>query len=774
MLPLKKQLTCLLLLAVCFGASAKEQVILRGFDRANWMSNPATAQISPDGGTLNVDTRSGGSTWNWALKSKALLPGRSYVARFRYRVENPDMQRGYFYMLCRPLSVPDNNYADMVQEMFGVSAEYVPAEVKFYSGVLSQDPAFQIHVNGKIHGQITDFVLAECEPDEYFPATADTKPWTGDFGKLPTGSAEFDVELPSGKGETVDAAEFGFSADSPDNAPALNRALEHCRKIGAGRLKLPAGTFRMAATPVKLEKMDDFELDGNGARLLFFRKGRADCFSISECRRVALRNLTIDWDWEKDPLASVVKLVKRTPGYVDFEFIHYRDFPRRNLRIALLTEYDPQRRFSVEGRIMRQFEFYAGMPKPRMEWVSGNVLRVFLPPFSRFYEGQYFLMHHYYYDGVCFAMHGNRHLTLENIDVCSCKGHLSVVDGDQQYWQFRRVKIAPPEGDPRRVLTVTADIAHIACSRGFFKVENCEFSLSADDFLNAHDRAAFCLKTGPDSVTARLSSDSNRASYHPGDEIELRNNDYSPSGFTARLKSIEAVDGKPGTCRFVFDKAVPEPSGQARGFVMFNRRYGTCNIILRNNDFHDCRNRGALILADNVTIENNRFRNMGIGGINLETGYTFHLWSEGYGVGNVLVRNNLFDTVNPAGMHKAGRAHDIKIAVYAGNDPSSKCIDYPILSDILFEGNTFRNSSGLIAFISSAGNVVFRDNTFENPSPRKFPAPYRAGFYVTHAENVKIVNNRWIVSPYVPNPGVYAEPGTVKNLVTGGNRVVSE
>ena len=123
MLPLKKQLFHLFLLAVCIGASAKEQVILRGFDKANWTLNPATAQISPDGKTLNVDTANNSPGWSWALKSKALLPGHSYVARFRYRVENPDMQRGYFYMLCRPLSVPDNNYSDMVQEMFGISAD---------------------------------------------------------------------------------------------------------------------------------------------------------------------------------------------------------------------------------------------------------------------------------------------------------------------------------------------------------------------------------------------------------------------------------------------------------------------------------------------------------------------------------------------------------------------------------------------------------------------------------------------------------------------------
>jgi len=768
-----KLLFCLLIpAAVCSGA-ATERVIMRGFDKDNWVLNPTVAQISADGKTLNVDTQGSSQVWNWVLKSKALRPGRSYVANFRYRVENPDMQRGYFYMLCRPLSVPDNNYSDMVQEMFGISAEYVPAEVRFYSGVLAKDPAFQIHTNGRIRGQITDFVLAECEPDEYFAATPDAKPWTGDLGKLPTGSEEFEVQLPSGKGMTVEAAEFGFSSDSPDNVPALNRALEHCRKVGAARLKLPAGTFRMVTTPINMEKLNDFELDGNGAKLIFLRKNQAsNSFYIADNSRLAIRNLSIDWDWENDPLASIVKLIKKTPQYVDFEFVDYRNFPRRDLRVALLSECDPQRKFGVEERIMRMFEFYAGMPKPHTEWISGNVLRMFLPPFSRFYEGQYFMMHHYYYDGVGFRMHSNRHLTFENINIYSNKGHLFVVDGEQQYWQFRHVNVVPPKGDPRRVLAVTADIMHIASSRGFLKVENCEFSLSADDFINAHDRAAFCQKTGPDTVMARLSSDSNRASYHVGDEVEFRNDDYSPSGFTAKIKSLGAVDAKPGTYRFTFDKAVPEPLGKARGFVMFNRRYGTRNIIVRNNDFHDCRNRGVLVLADNVTIKNNRFRNMGIGGISIETGYTFHLWSEGYGVSNVLVRNNVFDTVNPMGARKAGWERDISIAVYLKNDPSSECTDYPILSNILFEGNTFRNSSGLIAYISSAGNVIFRNNTFENLKPRRFPAPYRAGFYVTHADNVKIVNNRWIASPYVPNPGVYAEPGTVKGLVTGGNIVV--
>ena len=107
-------------------------------------------------------------------------------------------------------------------------------------------------------------------------------------------------------------------------------------------------------------------------------------------------------------------------------------------------------------------------------------------------------------------------------------------------------------------------------------------------------------------------------------------------------------------------------------------------------------------------------------------------------------------------------------------DPSMRRTDYPILSNILFENNTFKDSYGLVAFISSAGNVTFRNNTFTNPTPRRDPLPYRAAFYVTNATGVRIVNNRYIASPNVPNPGVYADPDSVKGLVAAGNTVVSE
>ena len=52
--------------------------------------------------------------------------------------------------------------------------------------------------------------------------------------------------------------------------------------------------------------------------------------------------------------------------------------------------------------------------------------------------------------------------------------------------------------------------------------------------------------------------------------------------------------------------------------------------------------------------------------------------------------------------------------------------------------------------------------------------PFRAGFFVTHATDVRIVNNRYVASPLVSAPGVFSDPDTVKGLVVAGNRIVSE
>ena len=600
----------------------------------------------------------------------------------------------------------------------------------------------------------------------------DAAPCTDSLGPLPTGAKEFSVHPPSNPGgAVVEAAAFGLSADAADNVDALNRALEHCRETGAAKLAVAPGTYRMTADrPVRLERMRDFIFDGGGATFVWHKKREAN-FRLDGCERVVMRNFKMDWEWEKDPLASLVEVVDASDSHVDFRFCEYETFPRRDLRIAIVSSYDPATKsVGIEGGFDRGFEFFAGRNRPETEWLSGNVLRVRGRNLSPFRRGQLFRMQHYYYDMNGFVMSDNRHLTLEDIDIYSCAGHAFVVSGLQQYWEFRKVNIAAPAGVPRRLITCAGDHCHIRRSRGFFKMEDCEFSLGADDCLNAHDCSGYAEKSGTHSVTTRNVKFID--TFRPGAPVELRHGDYSPTGFRSAVKSVRPVDAEKGMHEITFEDPVPEPVDC--GFILFNWTYDTRNIIVRNCFFHDNRARGILLLGRDITLENNHFRHNDMGAVKIETGYTFNLWSEGYGADNIVVRNNRFDGVNPRDVGNDGKARDIYMGVYMKTDPSTQRTDYPILSNILFENNTFKDSYGLVAFISSAGNVTFRNNTFTNPTPRRDPLPYRAAFYVTNATGVRIVNNRYIASPNVPNPGVYADPDSVKGLVAAGNTVVSE
>ena len=75
-------------------------------------------------------------------------------------------------------------------------------------------------------------------------------------------------------------------------------------------------------------------------------------------------------------------------------------------------------------------------------------------------------------------------------------------------------------------------------------------------------------------------------------------------------------------------------------------------------------------------------------------------------------------------------------------------------------------------------NVIFRNNRIENaldtPSVAEKDKWYRGGFYVRSGKNIKIVNNTYIKSPYMPNAGVYAKRGEYENCEFAGNKTVEK
>lgn len=781
------------LLAGCSIESApEEKVIADSFNSVKVVGKRSA--ISADG-VLHVDSKGAKDFLRAAQTAAGLFePGKSYLIKFKCRIDSAE-DGAFFLFTARSDSLGPLRDLGTTTVARARDFQDVEMQISIPEGV--NDYSLKFSTKGSLSGVLKDLKIIQGTGLDFYPFAESQREYCGEIGKTATGCPDFNVELPAGNpnAPVVNAADFGATENNLKFCDAMNAAVAHCRKIGARKLVLPKGVYHLYNSgPITFEGLKDFEFDGGGSTFIFLRdKGLAKmkgldaskisnnfqdgaCVKISECERVKVGNFNIDWDWAADPLGSIVRVenVCASPGgeYIDYKFVDYDNFPRRDLRVANLSSYDPvSNLIGVEGGATLGYEFYKGKNIPKMEWLSGNVLRVWHSHYSRRAKvGDFYRMQHYYYDGAGVLTHQNRHLTLSKVNVYSCRGHAFLVSGTQQYWQYLDCSIKPPEGAKARAITCTADHLHVVNSRGYMKLIGCDFMLGADDCINVHDCTGYTVRKSDFSLETR--NVRGIKMFKVGDPIELRDDDFSPSGFTGKIKSVKPIDASKGVHEIVFADKIPQPKGE--GFIMFNHYYSSGNILLRNCKFHSNRARGIIIQCPNVTVENCVIKNNEMAGMRIVTGYTPNLWSEGFGVDNLLVRGCVFESTNRTDVKADGFARDIHIGIYRTTGERTGQTMYPIMSNITFEKNTFKNAYGLVAFITSSGNVVFRENTIINDIPRKKPLPYRGSFLVKASTDTAIVNNIIVESKYAPNPGVYAEADTVKGLKIGGNKIVSK
>ena len=781
------------LLAGCSIESApEEKVIADSFNSVKVVGKRSA--VSADG-VLHVDSKGAKDFLRAAQTAAGLFePGKSYLIKFKCRIDSAE-DGAFFLFTARSDSLGPLRDLGTTTVARARDFQDVEMQISIPEGV--NDYSLKFSTKGSLSGVLKDLKITQGTGLDFYPFAESQREYCGEIGKTATGCPDFNVELPAGNpnAPVVNAADFGATENNLKFCDAMNAAVAHCRKIGARKLVLPKGVYHLYNSgPITFEGLKDFEFDGGGSTFIFLRdKGLAKmkgldaskisnnfqdgaCVKISECERVKVGNFNIDWDWAADPLGSIVRVenVCASPGgeYIDYKFVDYDNFPRRDLRVANLSSYDPvSNLIGVEGGATLGYEFYKGKNIPKMEWLSGNVLRVWHSHYSRRAKvGDFYRMQHYYYDGAGVLTHQNRHLTLSKVNVYSCRGHAFVVSGTQQYWQYLDCSIKPPEGAKARAITCTADHLHVVNSRGYMKLIGCDFMLGADDCINVHDCTGYAVRKSDFSLETR--NVRGIKMFKVGDPIELRDDDFSPSGFTGKIKSVKPIDASKGVHEIVFADKIPQPKGE--GFIMFNHYYSSGNILLRNCKFHSNRARGIIIQCPNVTVENCVIKNNEMAGMRIVTGYTPNLWSEGFGVDNLLVRGCVFESTNRTDVKADGFARDIHIGIYRTTGERTGQTMYPIMSNITFEKNTFKNAYGLVAFITSSGNVVFRENTIINDIPRKKPLPYRGSFLVKASTDTAIVNNIIVESKYAPNPGVYAEADTVKGLKIGGNKIVSK
>ncbi len=607
-------------------------------------------------------------------------------------------------------------------------------------------------------------------------AEPNAKSFTGDLGKLPTGCPDFVVEKPAPKKSiVVNASDFGMSETSEDNTDALNAALKRCKEIDASRLVIKKGTYKFfsKSSCVEILGFKDFVFDANGS-LFVYRKDRNPNFKIEDCTRVRIENLKMDWDWDTQPLASIVEVVgvsatKENP-YIDFKFIYYDNynFYDKDFQLTSIIPYDKDKK--AVGIVGHRpiIGNYAGMKNiVDYQKIAPNVVRcVFKSPDmpSRTKIGYTYRAQHFYYDCNAFNLVSNDNIIFSNIDIYSCKGFGFRIDGAQKNWRVENVTIAPRGDIEKRCMSCTADSLHIARSLGNFQMENCKFVQGGDDCVNIHDSSEFVTRL--DDYTVRIHRRKNEKYHTMNSLFELRYYDFSPTNFVSKASKIRP-SGK--NIDITFDKKLPNDNG--KGFVLFNREYWSKNFSMKNCVLGYNRARGVIMATDNCTIENCKFENIDSGAIKFIACYC-SAWAEGYGVDNVVVKNCEFDFPTRFGAVTHGMPRDILMSLYIHKDEARAVKTYPMLRNILFEGNRFANQIGLVAFMSCCDNVIFKDNIIVNTEKMRREYKIRGGFYAIYSKNIKVVNNTYVDSPYLASPTLAYDPDSVENVLFAGNKIV--
>ncbi len=588
----------------------------------------------------------------------------------------------------------------------------------------------------------------------------------------PAGPALIDIDPPLHERRlVVKVTDFGATTDAEMcNGQAFRNAIEYCRKQNATHLIVPQGVYYFrSGVHLEFEQLSDFVFDGQGSEFIFATV--KPFISIRQCERIVLKHFIVDWDWEQAPLARIGKIVhvEGDYSYFDVLFPEYDKVPEE----MEVRGFNPVNPYMLSPGYAGGVEFGAACMKGQRK-LNANTMRFFTRDSAEMdflKEGQCYIVRHYIYDAHGFSMQNNAHLSLEQITVYSCPGHAFLAQGSQHHWQIIDCKIKKRPGTTR-CISATADGCHISNSKGFFRMENCDFSYNGDDCLNIHDNSASGLIPISSHTLKVGNVREDRNPFAPGDPLEFRNSDLSPMNLT--LEVAEAVwDRDKQECRLTFSEKLPE--SLPADTILFNRQYDSGNYIVRNNFFHHNRARGILVHASNGLIEDNHFYMNQGSAMRLECGVE-QRWAEGFGMDNVIIRNNLIENCDVNHWHMS--------VIYLGVYLSKGRTNYPVFTNICFEHNTIVDCPQQALYLSSCRHVAVRNNAIVNPNAVAIKTDadrndgnrvrqrylYKGTIMASHCDQVYIYNNQRLETVDTSDNGIYIEEGTASNIASWNNK----
>ncbi|MGW4247313.1 right-handed parallel beta-helix repeat-containing protein, partial [Nocardia sp. NPDC004722] len=405
---------------------------------------------------------------------------------------------------------------------------------------------------------------------------------------------------------------------------------------------------------------------------------------------------------------------------------------------------------------------FDGFAPTKIEKLDAQTVRVWPTDPINPIVGHLYLLRHYTYEKHAVVMDGNSHLSFRNVNIYTFPGEGFVTGGDQHHFELVNCRVAPPANE-RRPITTTADGFHVMQSQGFIRLEQCEFSFMGDDCVNIHDNIHMGVRRVDDYTLVATDIVEWQSPFSAGDPVELRNADLSPTGFTAKLKSA-AVDSEKSEVTLIFSQKLPRRI--ADDAILFNRRYGSHNVIVRNCYFHENRARGVLCNSADWLVEDNRFFHNQFAAMLLKPDVSPGLWAEGFGARNVIIRGNEFVSSNSMGI-------DDGPVVELGATVRGASTAYPLLDGVLLEENKFTEMSGPAVAASSFKSLVIRKNFVTNLEEAPVAEKMRGSIRAELGTDLWVEGNVWTTQKDIEAPSLFYDADTTHSIVCRANELKS-
>lgn len=470
---------------------------------------------------------------------------------------------------------------------------------------------------------------------------------------------------------------------------------------GAAKYVIPPGVYKVphvAGTPAHLNfsNLANFEIDGMGVRLLF--EGTAVGMKFENCDNVTIRGLTTDY-LKLSHTQGVITDISQTAITVRMDEGYPKDFddPARFPAAPIGYVYDPGTLKLKAGT-----KDYYGSSVTR---VNEDTFVITVPSVEgSVSEGDLMAFRSRCGMAAVLSKCANMKLT----DVTIHGGSFGLLEsyggGGNVYTNYRVAYGSTPAGATRpRLLSTFADALHSGNMRVGPDLRNCVFTGMGDDGLNVHGIYGMVMAiespttfvVGYENINPIKAADRIRAF---GRSLALRGTRTAVTvsgplaSYTPQPPSWFAEFTPTLYYRFTVDSGIP---GLAQGDWVANPDSSGSGFKISDSVFRNNRARGVLVRAENGLITNSVFDGNSMHAVLImpET-----WWEESGYAANVTLSNNKFRNV---GYHGSGFP-----AVRIDGDAAQGH------SNITLTGNTFERNFSKDLLIRSGNTFSLQNNTF--------------------------------------------------------------